>query len=145
MSDKSDLQTLYTRLIDSRDGYEQAMERAESQTLRTLFGDMIERRTRNASQIRTYLAQQGVEMDEDGSLLAAAHRTFLSMKDAVTGAGDEAVIEEVIRGEETLQESYDKAISAATGGDPEYQFLVQQYEELKAKIAELRGRERIAA
>ena len=145
MSDKSDLQNLYTRLIDSRDGYEQAMERTDSQQLRTLFTDMIERRTRNASQIRTYLAQQGIEMDEDGSLLAAAHRGFLSVKDAITGAGDEAVIEEVIRGEETLQDAYDKAISDATGGDPEYQFLVQQYEELKSKIAELRGRERLAA
>ena len=145
MSDKSDLQTLYTRLIDSRDGYEQALERTESGSLKSLFGEMIERRSRNASQIRTYLAQQGVEMDEDGSLLAAAHRGFLSLKDAVTGAGDEAVLEEVIRGEETLLQAYDEAISEAAGSDPEYAFVVQQHNELKSKLEELRGRERIAA
>ena len=145
MADKSALKTLYTRLIDSRDGYEQAVERLDSETHKPLFRDMIERRTRNASQIRTYLAQQGEQMDEDGSLLAAAHRTFLSMKDAVTGAGDEAVLEEVIRGEESLLKAYDEAIAEAGGSDPEYAFIVQQHSELKAKIEELRGRERVAA
>ena len=145
MTDTSDLKTLYTRLVDSKDGYEQAIERATSESHKSLFRDLHERRTRNAAQIRTYLAQKGEEMDEDGSLLAAAHRSFLSLKDAVTGAGDEAVLEEVIRGEETLLKAYDEAISSATGSDPEYAFITQQHSELKAKIEELRGRERIAA
>ena len=145
MADKSALKTLYTRLIDSRDGYEQAIERSDSEAHKSLFRDLHERRTRNASQVRTYIAQQGEEMDDDGSLLAAAHRTFLSLKDSVTGAGDEAVLEEVIRGEETLLSAYDEAIGDAAGSDPEYAFVVQQHNELKAKIEELRGREKLAA
>ena len=145
MADKGALKTLHTRLIDSKDGYEQAAERVENSAHRSLFTDMIERRTRNAAQIRTYLAQNGIEMDDDGSILAAAHRTFLKMKDTVTGAGDEAILEEIIRGEETLLEAYDSAIAEASGHDAEYNFLTQQYSELKSKIEELRGRERLAA
>ena len=142
---KDALKTLYTRLIDSKDGYEQAAERSDNAAHQTLFREMIDRRTRNAAQIRTYLAQQGEEMSDDGSLLAAAHRTFLSFKDTITGAGDEAILEEIIRGEEALLEAYDKAISEAGGVDPEYAFITQQHAELKSKIAELKGRERIAA
>ena len=145
MADKSALQNLYTRLIDSKDGYEQASERVESASVRQLFSDMIDRRTRNAAQIRTYLAQEGVEMDEDGSLLASAHRAFVAMKDSVTGAGDDTILQEVIRGEETLLDAYDKAIADASGRDAEYQFLTQQHSELKAKIEELKGKERVAA
>ena len=145
MADKAALKTLYTRLVDSRDGYEQAIERLDSESHKTLFRELHERRTRNAAQVRTYLAQQGEQMDDDGSILAAAHRTFLSLKDSVTGAGDEAVLKEVIRGEETLLSAYDEAIGDATGADPEYSFVVQQYNELKAKLDELRGREQMAA
>ena len=142
---KDALKTLYTRLIDSKDGYEQAAERSDNASHQALFREMIDRRTRNAAQIRTYLAQQGEEMGDDGSLLAAAHRTFVSLKDTLTGTGDEAILEEVIRGEDSLLSAYDEAIKEAGGVDPEYAFITQQHAELKAKIEELRGRERIAA
>ena len=142
---KDALKTLYTRLIDSKDGYEQALERSDNAQHQAIFREMIDRRTRNAAQIRTYLAQQGQEMDDDGSLLAAAHRSFLALKDSITGAGDEAILEEVIRGEESLLKAYDEAISEAGGTDPEFAFITQQHSELKSKIEELKGRERMAA
>lgn len=142
---KDALKTLYPRLIDSKDGYEQAVERSDNPAHQALFREMIDRRTRNAAQIRTYLAQQGEEMDDDGSLLAAAHRAFTSMKDTVTGSGDEAILEEVIRGESALLNAYDEAIKEAGGADPEYAFITQQHSELRSKIEELKGRERIAA
>ena len=145
MADHSALKNLYTRLIDSKDGYEQAIERSDNAAHKSLFQELHDRRTRNAGEVRSYLTQKGVEVDEDGSLLASAHRTFLSLKDSLTGAGDEAILEEVIRGEETLLDAYDKAIAEAGAGDPEFQFISQQHSELKAKIQELKGRERIAA
>ena len=145
MTATNDLKTLYTRLVDSKDGYEQAAERSSNAQHKALFSEMIDRRSRNAAQVRTYLSQKGEQMDDDGSLLAAAHRTFLSLKDSVTGSSDEAILEEVIRGEETLLKSYDDAIAAAGAGDPELSFLTQQHSELQAKISELRGREQAAA
>ena len=145
MAATDDLKTLYTRLIDSKDGYEQATERSENASHKSLFSEMIDRRTRNAAQVRTYLAQKGEDMDDDGSLLAAAHRTFVSLKDSVTGSSDEAILEEIIRGEESLLKAYDDAIASAGAGDPELSFLSQQHSELEAKISELKGREQAAA
>ena len=145
MAETGDLKTLYTRLIDSKDGYEQASERSQNAQHKALFSEMIDRRSRNAAQVRTYLSQKGEQMDEDGSILAAAHRTFLSLKDSVTGSSDEAILEEVIRGEESLLKAYDDAIASAGAGDPELSFLSQQHSELQAKISELKGREQAAA
>ncbi len=146
MTDRiSALKNLLTRLVDSRDGYADALEHIESPRIRTVLSDLHARRERNASELRSYLSRAGESVDEDGSLLAAAHRTFTDLKDSLTGTDDEAVLEEIIRGEETLHDAYDKAIEAESGHDPEYAFLVEQHASLKDAIADLKARESRAA
>ena len=138
------LSNLYTRLIDSRDGYSQAMERAESPYIKGVLSEMIDRRTTNAAQIRQFLAGSGVTPSDDGSTLAAAHRAFVSLKDQVTGHGDDAILNEVIRGEETLLDAYGKAIDASGATDPEFAFLREQQDGLKTKVEEFRARAQAA-
>ena len=138
------LSHLYTRLIDSRDGYKSALERTDSPYLKGVMTDMIDRRTRNAAQIKQFLAGMGHETSDDGSTLAAAHRGFLKLKDSVTGAGDEAVLNEILRGEESLHEAYDDALKAGSATDPEHAFLREQHESLKVKIEEFRARAKAA-
>ena len=145
MSDITDkLQTLYTRLIDSRDGYEQAMENVQRATLNSLLAELKDRRIRNAAEIKKYLGDRGVEVDDDGSILASAHRTFLSLK-TMMGNTDEAILDEVLRGENELREVYDTTIEPATSTDPEFDFLNTQYKELGDVIAKLEQRKAIAA
>ena len=145
MTDKIDaLQTLYTRLIDSRDGYEQAIEHADKGAHAQLFQQMLQRRTTNAAQVREYITRAGGQVDDDGSILAAAHRQWLNLKDAFT-SGDDAVLDEVIRGEESLLDAYDQAIAAAGAGDPEFSWLSEQYTDLKMTVDNLKAREARAA
>ena len=134
------LSNLYTRLIDSRDGYQQAMDRADSPYIKGVIADMIDRRTTNAAQIRQFLAGLGQNPSDDGSTLAAAHRAFLSLKDGVTGKGDDAILNEIVRGEETLVDAYEKAIDASGATDPEFAFLREQHDDLKTKVEEFRAR-----
>ena len=131
---------LYTRLIDSRDGYRGALERADDPALRALLGEMVERREADAAQIRQFLAGAGVTPSDDGSTLAGAHRAFLSLKDKVTGRGDGAILAEIARGEETLVKAYDESIDASGATDPEFAFLREQQDRLKIRIDELRAR-----
>ena len=138
------LSNLYTRLIDSRDGYQAAMERADSPYVKGVIAEMIERRTTNAAQIRQFLAGSGVNPSDDGSTLAAAHRAFLSLKDSVTGSGDEAILNEIVRGEQTLIDAYGKAIDASGATDPEFAFLREQQDGLKTKVEEFRARAKAA-
>ena len=130
------LKTLYTRLIDSRDGYQQALETSEDHTYAHVFRDMIARRERNAGELRNYLAQRGHEMDDDGSMLAAAHRAFLQLKSMVMDT-DDAVLGEIVRGERELLDAYNDAIEPANASDPEFAFLTEQYNSLKQKVAEI--------
>ena len=145
MSDRdSALKTLYTRLIDSRDGYKEAHVRAESAYIKGVLSDMVERRTRDAAELRSHLTRLGHELDDDGSILAAAHRSFLAMKDMVTGSGDEAILEEIVRGEKHLDEAYHDAIEASGPTHAEYSVLKDQHAALVAKLNEFKARAKAA-
>lgn len=134
------LSHLYTRLVDSRDGYRAAHERAESPAIQAVLADMAAQRETDAAQIRQFLAGAGVHPSDDGSTLASAHRAFLSLRDRVTGAGDGAILGEIVRGEETLLDAYDRAIDASGATDPEFAFLREQQDRLKAGIETLQAR-----
>ena len=146
MTDRTDaLHTLLTRLLDSHAGYEDAIDHVESPALKSTMTELMARRQRNAAEVRSYLERAGETVDSDTSLLADAHRVFLGLKDAVTGSDDATVLAEVVRGEKTLRDAYDAAITAAGGHDPEFDFLVEQHRSLDAVIGEMEQREQRAA
>ena len=145
MSDKIEaLKTLHTRLIDSHDGYEKAKDDAAKSQHKQLFDEMADRRSRNHAQVHQFLVAKSVEPDEDGSFVAAAHRALVDLR-SVFSKGDAAVLAEVVRGEESLLEAYDKAIEVCGGNDPEYSFLAEQHSELKSKVEEIKGQQKAAA
>lgn len=145
MTDRtSAMKNLHTRLHDSIEGYKAAMERTDSPYLKEVMSDMVTRRTSAMQELHTYMTAQGIEASHDTSTLADVHRSFLKLKDSVTGAGDEAVLNEIVRGEETLLDAYDKAIGETGASDPEFRFLVDQREQLKIKVDEFRARARAA-
>jgi uncharacterized protein (TIGR02284 family) len=146
MTDRiSALKTLLTRLIDSREGYRDSIDRVESPAIKSIFSDFISRRDRDAAELRQFLTAEGHSVDDDGSLLASAHRTFTGLKDSVTSSDDAAVLGEVVRGEKTLLDAYGGALGEAGAVDPEYGFLKQQHASLESHIAQLETRRDIAA
>jgi uncharacterized protein (TIGR02284 family) len=146
MTDRIDaLKTLLTRLIDSREGYRESIEHVRTPALKSIFEEFMARRDRDASEVRAWLTQSGHTADDDGSILASAHRTFTSLKDSVTGGSDEQTLAEVIRGEKTLLDAYEKALEAAGGADPEFGWLSEQHAGLKATIMQLETRHDLAA
>lgn len=146
MADRtSALKTLLTRLVDSREGYRDAVDHADSPSVKAALSDFVSRRDRDASELRIYLVGTGAEVDDDGSLLASAHRMFMDIKDSVTGTDDKATLQEVVRGETSLLGAYDDALNEAGATDPEYAFLTEQRASLKLAIAELEGRATRAA
>jgi uncharacterized protein (TIGR02284 family) len=146
MTDRIDaMKNLLTRLIDSREGYRESLEHVRSPAIKSIFEEFMARRDRNASEVRAYLTKMGHSADDDGSILAAAHRTFTSLKDSVTGSSDKQTLNEVVRGEKTLLDAYEKALESAGGADPEFAFLSEQHSSLKAAIAQLETRSDLAA
>lgn len=146
MSDRiAALQTLLTRLIDSRDGYRTSINHVASAPVRDVLEEFLARRDRDAEELRGYLARNGHVIEDGGSALAAVHRGFVGLKDTVSGSDDAGTLAEIVRGEKLLLESYEAAIAAETGADPEYGFLLEQHQSLKAAIAHLQARHDLAA
>ena len=97
--------------IDSVDGYRSAAESADSGQFQSIFFERANERQRVAEELRVHVRSLGGEPEDDGSILAGAHRAFMNLRDAVTGLDDQAVIAEVERGEDHIKAKYEDALT----------------------------------
>lgn len=109
-NDVSVLNGLIKTTLDSMKGYEEAAKDAESTQFATMFADFARDRSQVATQLQAQVRTLGGEPETDSSMLAAAHRTFLDLKQAITGKDDKAIIEEVERGEDHIKAKYETAM-----------------------------------
>jgi uncharacterized protein (TIGR02284 family) len=104
------LNSLIETTLDSVDGYRRSAEEVTNQRFRSMFLDRAEERQQVVGQLQQQVRQLGGAPEDDGSVLAAAHRTFLSLRDRLTGADDKAVLDEVDRGESFLDDKWQAAL-----------------------------------
>lgn len=105
------LNSLIETTIDSVDGYRHSANEATSGTFTEMFRRRSEERQRVVEKLREKVRELGGEPEEEGGLLAKAHRQFLSLRDAVTGRDDKAVVAEVDRGESYLNAKWEAALA----------------------------------
>jgi uncharacterized protein (TIGR02284 family) len=100
------LNDLIETTLDSAEGYAEAAKDSSR------FAQMFEARGRERRAAATVLQAQvqalGGTPADDGTLLAAAHRLFVNLRQSL-GGGDTAVVDEVERGEDHIKEKYDEA------------------------------------
>jgi uncharacterized protein (TIGR02284 family) len=95
--------------IDSADGYEEAAKDADGARFKDLFTKRAQERRSVASDLQAEVRRLGGEPKDDGTILAAAHRVFVNLKDSLT-KGDEAVVNEVEAGEDHIKHKFEKAL-----------------------------------
>jgi uncharacterized protein (TIGR02284 family) len=108
--DISVLNSLIETTIDSVDGYRRSAQEATNSRFSAAFLERANEREQVVSQLRDQVRQLGGNPEDDGSVLAAAHRAFLSLRDKVTGSDDAAVIAEVDHGESYLNGKWETAL-----------------------------------
>jgi uncharacterized protein (TIGR02284 family) len=96
--------------LDSADGYREAAKDAGSTSYRETFTRRAHDRQQIAQRLQEQVRALGGVAEDDGSVLAAAHRVFLAIRDRMS-EGDEAVIQEVERGEDFILEKFDDALA----------------------------------
>lgn len=104
------LNGLIETTVDSIDGYRRAAEEATNSRFVTAFRSRVTEREQIVGQLRDEVRRLGGDPQDDGSILAAAHRAFLTLRDKVTGSDDESVIAEVDHGETYLNEKWETAL-----------------------------------
>lgn len=108
--DVSTLNSLIATTIDSANGYREAAEDARAQRFQSVFTKRAAEREQCVSSLRDAVRRLGGEPEDDGTTAAAAHRTFLNMKSAVTEQDDRSIINEVERGEDHIKSKFEKAL-----------------------------------
>jgi len=95
--------------IDSADGYEEAAKDADGARYKDLFQKRAAERRSVAADLQAEVRRLGGEPKDDGTILAAAHRAFVNLKESLT-KGDEAVVNEVEAGEDHIKHKFEKAL-----------------------------------
>jgi uncharacterized protein (TIGR02284 family) len=136
------LSSLHTTLVDSRNGYDEAIKDAGQTGLVTLFEEMVALRRQAIAELEPLVAAAGLNPDEDGSFMSTVHRTVISVQSMLTDL-DETVLPGFIDGEKRILGYYDEAIAAA--GDPDREVLLRQRADLLDRISEMERRRQKAA
>ncbi len=122
-------------LRDGVNGYTETAELVENAELRTTLHELrSERSTILGKAMRTIDPEYRAELDGDGTVSAALHRTWLEVKAAV--AGDASVIKAAINAEEYAEAEIGRMLDA---GLPEDLVLTAQaaLDQVRASLAEL--------
>lgn len=133
------LNGLIKTTLDSVKGFKDAAKDAESTQFSSMFADFARERSEAATALQAEVSRLGGDPEDDSSFLAAAHRTFMDLKQAVTGKDDKAVVQEVERGEDYLKSKFQEALSNADL-DPTSRGVVERaYQSVQA------GHDRVSA
>jgi len=112
MTDKtvSILNDLIETSKDGDKGFTKAATDAKGAELKTLFMEAARRCREGAQELQALVRTQGGDPDKSGSVAGAIHRGWVSLREAVTSRDDEAILEEVERGEDYAKAQYRKAL-----------------------------------
>ncbi|WP_420595178.1 PA2169 family four-helix-bundle protein [Deinococcus sp.] len=133
------LQYLLGTLRDGEKGFADAADHATDASLQQLFRSRSSQRGDMARNIEAHLLQNGEKPKESGSVGAALHRTWLNVRDAVTGKGDAAVVAETVRGEDAAIKNYKDVLNETDLPSDVRSMVESQYTQIQASDTELQG------
>jgi uncharacterized protein (TIGR02284 family) len=111
--DATVLNTLIATLLDSIDGYQKSAADIDNQALAERFNARARERQSAVTKLQAAVASAGGKPEDDGTLLAGAHRAFLNLKEVVAGQDDKAIVAEIERGEDYLKGKFNAALADA--------------------------------
>jgi uncharacterized protein (TIGR02284 family) len=134
------LQELIQINIDSRDGFRQAAGALDDLTLKSAFEQLADDRDEQADELARYVAWSGQHPRKEGSVAAAVHRSWMSIRELMSSDDNYAMLCEAERGEDTIKGAYEKALKRSAGSAMN-DVLLRQYAAVKAahdRIRDLR-------
>ncbi|HEX8621381.1 MAG TPA: PA2169 family four-helix-bundle protein [Allosphingosinicella sp.] len=126
------LNSLIETTIDSVDGYRHSAGEATNPQFAEIFRTRAREREQVVAKLRERVTALGGTPEEEGGLLAKAHRQFLSLRDAVTGSDDKAVIAEVDRGESYLNGKWEAALADTELSSETQRLLTECYQSVRS-------------
>ncbi|WP_243042389.1 PA2169 family four-helix-bundle protein [Dyella sedimenti] len=113
--------------IDSMLGYAEAAKETQNAQFKELFDQRSTERQRVASRLQEQVRQLGGTPADEGSLAASVHRVFVDLRAALS-KGDQAVVDEVERGEDHIKSKYEEALKDESLSTPTRQVIQDTYQ-----------------
>lgn len=113
MSTKSVITDLVQTLEDGRKGFQDAARKLAddgNQQVASRFEELAAQRSGFSDELRTFATQNGIDIDEGGSIAGSLHRSWVGLKDALTGSDADAIVSAAESGEKHAVKEYDKAL-----------------------------------
>ncbi len=133
---------LIQTLEDGKNGFAKGAEKlagSDRPDLAGKFQQYSDQRHQFAEELRGMAAQYGDKIDESGSVAGAVHRSWLSLKDAVSGSGPDGVLDAAEQGEDHAVSEYKKALKE-DDLSPRLRVVVdRQYGDVKAAHDDVRS------
>ncbi|HEY9101858.1 PA2169 family four-helix-bundle protein [Chitinimonas sp.] len=96
---------------DGAYGFEQSAQYATASELKNLFRMRAGECRQAAAELAALVTAQGGTPDQGGTVSGALHRGWVSVRSAVTGNEDLAILDECEKGEDTAKARYRRALS----------------------------------
>ncbi len=138
------LNKLITTLYDGENGYKESADDIENTALKARFQSLAQQRYDFGHEIKPFITQLGGEVDKGGSAAAGLHRVWIDLKSAVTGQDEEAVLNEIIRGEESAVKTYQEVLADNAFSDSIKTTLTNQLNKIQAVLGDMRRLEKIS-
>jgi len=136
MADRKDeistLNTLIATTIDSINGYEDAATHSEAGRFQQMFRERASERQRVVEDLRSEVRRLDGEPEDSGSFLGKTHQAFFGLKAAITGRDEQAIINEVERGEDYLKEKFETALSSGDLSGETRAFVERRYQSVRS-------------
>ena len=137
------LQNILEKNYDAEKGYTKAMTDAKTPALKGFLQQQAVQRSGFATTIDHRLRQLNEKPKESGSVTGSLHRAWIDIKSSVSGNDDEAVLEEVIRGEKASVEEYQEVLKNNTLAPDIAQELQSQLDAIQGTLNKVKRLEDI--
>jgi uncharacterized protein (TIGR02284 family) len=131
------LNGLIETTLDSADGYREAASETDQANFRTLFEQRSFERKQVATDLQNTVRGLGGEPEDDGSILAKAHRAFLDVKHALL-RDEQAVVNSVENGEDFIKARFEKALEDSSISATTRDSIRRAYESVRSGHDQMR-------
>jgi len=133
-----DLKEILELVNDGKEGYQSAAEATENPDLKALFARLSGERIVYAAELKEHIALHGEEAaNQSGGILGGLHRTWLTIKQVLSGKEDKAILTAITTGERVAIEKYDACIADYADHADHLSLLTEQRDGIKAALAEI--------